>query len=401
VTGAPARSAAANVTVWTYLDRGEQTARKKREVFEKIVAAYNATRGTLASNKVTVHFYEFDAFADRIANAVPRGLGPDVFDYPQDRLGGWVQAGNTVEPLDAVIPPSVRARFIPATLDAMKYRGHLYGLPFGFTTLTLIYNKKLVPSPPKTTAELTAVARKFTNREAGTYGFLYEYINYYHHAALQNGCGGGPFDEAMRPALDRPENLRAMHLLVSWLDLFPENLTDERAVALFNEGKAAMIFGGPWILGDLSPSIDYGFSRLPAISECNDRPMRPWLTVVGAFLAAPSRNKEAAVDFMKYLTDFDASRVLAIKGGGLAPANQTVYLDQNVANIPAMAAYAKQVLFGVPMPNTPEMTLIWPAAFTAMTKIVGKKATPEQALSAAQTKVSRSMALLHNPPPQP
>ena len=42
----------------------------------------------------------YDAFADKITAAVPRGKGPDVFIFAQDRLGGWMEAGNTVEPLD-------------------------------------------------------------------------------------------------------------------------------------------------------------------------------------------------------------------------------------------------------------------------------------------------------------
>ena len=50
----------------------------------------------------------------------------------------------------------LKGRFIPTTLEAMTYRGTVYGLPLNYKVITLIYNKKLVPTPPKTTAELVA-----------------------------------------------------------------------------------------------------------------------------------------------------------------------------------------------------------------------------------------------------
>jgi arabinogalactan oligomer / maltooligosaccharide transport system substrate-binding protein len=55
----------------------------------------------------------YDAYADKITAAVPRGKGPDVFIYAQDRLGGWVEAGNTIEPIDFFLDEAVAAASCP------------------------------------------------------------------------------------------------------------------------------------------------------------------------------------------------------------------------------------------------------------------------------------------------
>jgi len=49
----------------------------------------------------------YDAFADKISAAVPRGKGPDVFIYAQDRLA-LDRSGNTVEPIDFFIARTPR-----------------------------------------------------------------------------------------------------------------------------------------------------------------------------------------------------------------------------------------------------------------------------------------------------
>ena len=49
--------------------------------------------------------------------------------------------------------------------------------------------------------------------------------------------------------------------------------------SLFNEGKAAMVFNGPWFIGEISPSVDFGLAVLPVLDEAGKKPMRPWLTI--------------------------------------------------------------------------------------------------------------------------
>lgn len=381
----PAR--AAELVLW-HAYRAEEKA-----ALEKAVALFNSrTKGP----KATTLAVPYDAYADKISAAVPRGKGPDVFIYAQDRLGGWIEAGNTVEPVDFYLDDATKARFIPTTLQAMTYRGSVYGLPLNYKVLTLIYNKKLVKEPPRTTADLVAAAKKLTDRKAGRFGLAYSYADFYYHAALLNGFGGKVFDAAGKPTLDAPENVRSLELLLRWMDkdgILPAEPSTALVTALFNEGKAAMTFNGPWFLGEISKSVDYGLAPLPAVTEANGQPMRPWMTVEGVYVAAPSQSKEAAFELVKFLTSVEAAKVLAVEGRQ-SPANKEVYEDPAVEKDVVLAAFRKQVEAAVPMPNVPEMTMVWSPATTAMNTLIRRSASPKTALSRAQEQVQKDVSNL-------
>jgi len=370
---------AKEIVIWHGYRGGEKAA------FEKVIDNFNKAQA--GKIKVTTLAVPYDAFADKITAAVPRGKGPDVFIFAQDRLGGWVAAGNTVEPLDFFLDPAIKGRYLKATLDAMTYQGTTYGLPLNFKVVTMIYNKKLVPTPPKTTAELAALAKKLTNAPAGKFGIAYWYSDFYYHAALMNGFGGGVF-AGRKPTLNSPQNVASLDFLLKWINqgILPAEPSTALITSLFNEGKAGIVFSGPWFLGEVAKGVDYGLAPLPLISEAGNKPMRPWITVEGVYVAAPSKNKDAAFELAKYLTDVPAARVLALEGRQ-TPANKGVYADAQVANDPILKAFRQQVDLAVPMPNLPEMSMVWSPATTAMNVIVKKAATPKAAMDQAQKEV--------------
>jgi arabinogalactan oligomer / maltooligosaccharide transport system substrate-binding protein len=379
--------AAQEIVVWHAYRAGEKTA------FEKVVANYNSTKG--GKTKVTTLAVPYDAFADKITAAVPRGKGPDIFIYAQDRLGGWIEAGNTVEPIDFFVEDDIKARFIPTTIEAMTYQQSLYGLPLNYKVITMIYNKKLVTAPPKTSTELLAVSKKMTDPKTGKFGLAYSYSDFYYHAALMNGFGGGVFDKGRKPTLNSPANVKSLEYLMKWVTkdkILPLEPSTALITSLFNEGKAGMVFSGPWFLGEIAKGVDYGLALLPKIDEAG-QPMKPWMTVEGVYIAAPSKNKDAAYEFVKYVTDVGAAKVLAIEGRQ-TPANKNVYSDAKVGADPILKAFRQQVEVAVPMPNLPEMTMVWSPATTAMNKIVNAAATPKAALDEAQKAVEADIARL-------
>ena len=383
-----AAAAQTELVVWHSYRAAEKAA------IEKVAAAYDASH---PGTKVTTLAVPYDAFADKISAAVPRGKGPDVFIYAQDRLGGWIEAGNTVEPVDFFLDEATRARFIPSTLDAMTYRGTIWGLPVNYKVITLIYNKKLVQKPPATTTELVALAKKLTDKEAGRFGLAYWYSDYYYHAALQNAFGGRVFEgNSDRPVLNAPENVKGLELLVSWLEagILPAEPSTALITALFNGGKAAMIFTGPWFLGEIDPGIQWGLAQLPLVTEAGNKPLRPWMTVEGAFIAAPSKHKDAAYDFVKFLTDQEPARTMALEGRQ-SPSNKAAYEDPKVANDPVLKAFRAQVEVAVPMPNLPEMTMVWSPATIMMASVAKRTIAPKAALDKAQAEVIKAVGELH------
>lgn len=379
---------AAELVVWHAYRGGE------KEAFEKVVAAYNASRAD--GLEVTTLAVPYDAFADKITAAVPRGKGPDVFIYAQDRLGGWVEAGNTIEPIDFYLEPQTLGRFLPTTVEAMTYRGSVYGLPLNFKVLVQIYNRKLVPTPPATSGELVRVAKKLTNPAVGSFGLVYWYSDFYYHAALMNAFGGGVFGAGGKPTMNSAQNVRSIEQLMKWVEtdkILPAEPSTALITALFNTGKAGIVFSGPWFLGEIGTGVDYALAPLPTIDESGGQPMRPWMTVEGVYIAAPSKQKEAAYEFARFLTDTPQARVLALDGRQ-TPANKAVYDDPQVAADPVLSVFRRQVENAVPMPNRAEMTMVWSPATTAMNLVVKKAATPKAALDQAQKDVETRIAKL-------
>ncbi|MFA5941780.1 MAG: extracellular solute-binding protein [Sinimarinibacterium sp.] len=389
VWAAQASAAATALTVW-HAYRGLE-----KEAFEKVVATYNrkmAGKGV----EVTTLAVPYDAYADKITAAVPRGKGPDVFIFAQDRLGGWVEGGKTVEPISFYLDDATRGQFLPTMLDAMTYRGTVYGLPLNYKSITLIYNTKLVKTPPATSGELVKLARSLTDAPVGKFGLVYAYNDYYYHAALQNAFGGRAFDPGPKPTLNAPENIAAMDLLLRWANtdrILPAEPSSALVTSLFNEGKAAMVFSGPWFLGEIAAGVDYALAPLPTIDEAGGKPMRPWLTIEGVYVSQSSAHKDHAYELARYLASEEAGVVLTVEGRQLH-ANKAVYAHKEVADDPVLAAFRKQLDNATPMPNFAEMTVMWSPATTAMNTIVRGAATPKVALDKAQASVEKDIAAL-------
>ncbi len=329
---------AADIVVW-HAYRGDEKA-----AFEKVVGMYNAKQKDVAVKTLAV---PYDAYADKITASVPRGKGPDVFIFAQDRLGGWVEAGQTIEPIDFFVDEKVTSQFVPGMMTAMTYRDTVYGLPLNFKSIAMIYNTALVKAPPKTTGELVKVAKGLTNAASGRFGLAYEYSNFFFHAALMNAFGGQVFAPGPKPVIDSPQNVQAVKTMLKWYredGILPADPSSTLIASLFNDGKAAIVFSGPWFLGEVQDKVKYAIAPLPTMDEAGGKPMRPWLTVEGVYVSAGSQQKEAAYAFAEYLVSPDAALVLALEGGQL-PTNKSIYCrsarreERDAAGLPQAARH--------------------------------------------------------------
>lgn len=381
--------ASAELVVWHAYRGGEKSA------FEKVIEMYNAQQ-TDENMKARPLAVPYDAYADKITAAIPRGKGPDVYIFAQDRLGGWVEAGKTVESVDFYIDDELLDSLLPGMMEAMTYRDTIYGIPLNYKSITMIYNKNLVKEPPKTVAELLAFAKTKTNVASGNFGLAYEYSNYFFHAALMNAFGGQVFAPGPTPVIDSPENVAAIKEMLRWYKtegVLPDDPSAALISSLFNTGKAPIVFSGPWFLGEIEGDVDYGLAPLPTVEAANGSPMRPWLTIEGVYISPQSEKLDAAFEFARYLVSEEAARVLALEGGQL-PTNKAVYELPEIANNTTLSAFRKQLETAVPMPNYAEMTMMWSPVTTAMNKIVKGSASPERALAEAQEKVKKDIDVL-------
>jgi len=356
----------------------------ERKALEEVVSKFNATHAKIQVNLLAV---PNDAFPDKISAAVPQGKGPDLFIFAHDRLGDWAE-NKIIEPIDFWVDDALKKRFMPQTVAPLVYRKSLYGLPMAFKSTALFYNKTLVPIPPKTTDELIAMAKKLTDKSKKQYGLVYENANFYHHSAWLFGFGGQVFDGAGKLALNTPQavaSLKFAQELRTRHGIVPEELSSVLVTSLFNEGKAAMAINGPWFRGELKSGLNYGVAMLPTISQIN-KPARPFMGSEALLMSTRSKNKEAAFEVMTWLTDIESARI-RLTVGKQTVANAAAY--QGVSD-PMLQVFRAQLDQTVPMPNTPQMLMVWQPATTALNKVVNGGGDPAAALKQAQTEIEQA-----------
>ena len=211
------------------------------------------------------------------------------------------------------------------------------------------------------------MAKKLTNAPSGKFGLVYWYSDFYYHAALMNGFGGGVF-AGRKPTLNSPQNVASLDYLLKWINqgFMPAEPSTALITSLFNQRQ-----GGDGLLRPLVPRRDRQGRSTTAWRRCPRSP-RPATSRCGR--GSPSRGSTSPrrrrtrtppSSLLKYLTDVPAAKVLALEGRQ-TPANKGVYADAQVAADPVLKAFRQQVDVAVPMPNLPEMSMVWSPATTAM-----------------------------------
>lgn len=358
---------------------------QEKAALEEVAQKFNAGNKEIELKLLPI---PYDAFADKITAAVPRGKGPDLFIFAQDRVGDWAASG-VVEPIDFWLNDELRGAFLPPSLEALTYDDQVYGLPMAVKMVALIYNKKLVKTPPTTTDELITLAKGLT--KGGTFGLVYQNADFWYHGMWMQGFGGRVFDKKGAPTLDTKEVIDSMRFaqkLAHSSGIMPEEVSSTLVTTLFNQGKAAMVINGPWFIGELEKGVDYGVAVLPKINEAAGKPAKPFLSAEGVIMSAKATDKKAAFEVMKHLTSVEAGRIMA-KAGRQTVARKAVYDDAEIAKDPVLSVFRAQLQESVPTPNTPAMRMVWSPATTAMNKIINGKADPAETMKAAQAEVQK------------
>ena len=327
-----------------------------------------------------------EAYANRITTAVPRGQGPDLFIFAHERIGDWANS-NIIAALDDDFSDDEFARFLPDTVDALRYEGKTYGIPLAYKTVALFYNRQLVDEPPQTTDELVELATALRDGASARYGLAYQADDFFFHSGWFYGFGGRIFDESGQPRLNRPENTDSLAFVADLRrrDLLPEEPTGALVAELFNRGDAAMVIQGQWFIGEIDESLDYGVAILPEISTTGRR-AKPYMTVEAALVSAHAENHAGAVDFARFLASDDTAR-RRLETGNQMVANAGFYDDETVEIPEELVAFQDQAQYTTAMPNEPLMRSVWEPAAFAMRTVVRGSSTPEAALDNAQVRL--------------
>ena len=361
----------------------------EREALAQSAARWNAQN---PDHPVELVGVPYGAFADKITSAIPGGNGPDLFIYPQDRIGDWADAG-VIEPIEFWLDDARVDRFGVEAVGAMAYKGSLWGLPVTTKSLALYYRTDLVATPPRTTDELFELAARM--RARGGYAIAYANVDLYGHAPWLFGHGGTIMDGAGKLALATPEAARALEFARRLVDdkIAPARAEGPLVATLFNEGKTATAISGPWFIADINASVPWAVAPLPIVSSTG-KPAAPFLGAEGILMSARAHDKDCAFAVMDWLTT-DASAIERARLARQVVPNTAAYADPAVAKDPVLAAFRAQLDHTVPMPMGPAMRMVWTPYKTALGNVLSGRGEPAAELLAAEREVQTYLEVEH------
>lgn len=302
---------------------------------------------------------------------------PDMYFFAHDKIGVYAEM-DILAPITDIIPEEELADYMASTIEAATYKGTIYQLPIYYETLLFMYNRLYMDDDevPQTTEELYAYMQD--NTKGGHYGFVEQHSTPYYAAGWINGFGGRILNNEGVPGLDSSETIAALEYHKKFVELMPGETEYATVNTLFNEGMAHSTIAGPWLVPTVRESgMDVGVASMPVIDETGN-PISPYMGVQGIHVLkyAAEDKTEAVEKVLRAVMDPKIEVELA-KASGCAPANETCYEMDEITSDDVVMAMKETAEHAVPMPNVPEMDVMWTVIGNLLTDVnmSGKDAT--------------------------
>jgi multiple sugar transport system substrate-binding protein len=249
--------------------------------------------------------------------------------------------------------------------------GPHYALPYVGNSQLFFYRKDLFEKhslkEPSTWDDVLMAVKTIHDKEsAGANGErVYGYVM---RAAQGNAAvadfmpifwafGGEMFDASGKPAVNSPEGIKALELMIELGKYSPPgyaNFNADDVGAHLLQGTAAMSINWPaWISSFADPSKSrvvgkMAFTTLPGAAKPGQAEIGNWLIAI----PRDTRNAEAAMDFLLWSTSAEQMKRSAQRGN--PPTRKSLFRDPElVAKYPAYPAQLRSLESSRPRPRTP------------------------------------------------
>ncbi|GGO64424.1 extracellular solute-binding protein [Nonomuraea cavernae] len=385
---APAQSAAdpsqisGEITWW-------DTTRPDSEgpTFQALIKQFEAAYPKIKVKYVNV---PSDQAQNQFQTAAQAGAGaPDVIRSEVAWTSQFASLGY-LQPLDGTRALDQQDDFLPGPLSSTRFQDKTYAVPQVTDTLALIYNKRLLKEAgheeaPKTVAELKQVALD-VKAKTGVNGLALNVDSYFLLPFIY-GEGGDLLDVAAKKiVVDSPANVKAVQTVADLISsgAAPKPATTDsyaNAMTALKDGKAAMIYNGPWALSEIHQGKEFsdrsnlGIAPVPAGSVKAGAPTGGWNLAV----YAGSKNLDASYEFVRFMSTVEAQGKIA-KELGLLPTRTSAYGTPEVQGNADVSVFKPIMETAVPRPWIPEGGQLFQPLLEGYQALVSGQSEPAELL---------------------
>lgn len=267
--------------------------------------------------KVQVELYG-DGFDDKLTAAMGAGNPPDLmymWNYP-----AYYQSLMPLDDMIARDAAELNLADIPSGLmNGGLIDGKTYGMPVGFTTHVIFYNKDLLaaagvaePQAGWTWADLRAAAAKLSKPDEQIFGFAvdakpdpFDFEEFFWSNGAQYISDDGKVLDGVMNSPEAAEVLDMFGDMIKTGEAVALNIGDQTSGSdLFKAGKLAMMEGAMWNKGGIDESgVNYGVAVLPAFG---DKPVKSTINASGISIAKDTADPDLAWAFVKFFSTPEA-----------------------------------------------------------------------------------------------
>jgi len=379
----------------------------ERTATDAFVAKYNTTDPGFTMKVVFAG--NNDYALQKLLTALAGGKAPDIAYQYGSSMANLAKSPRVVDlgPIMAATPDFDWNDFFPAVRLATTVGDAVVGVPALVDNLALVYNKTLFdqagvayPTADWTWTDFRDAAKQLTDPGAKQFGWAYvndgsEDTVWRFLAVLWQADGDLLNTDNTASALDSDAGRKAMQLLKD-MAVTDESVYldkgDGNYLNLFNSGKIAMLWTGPWDISSINKDVAYGVEILPAdVSHA---------TIAGPDNYVVLDNGEQQVAnawaFIQWFTSPEVHLDYAIATGHLP-------IRKSETELPAyqdyLAKYPASEVFVANLdnvtkarPNIPEYPKISMALGQAVQSVLLGRAEPDQAVIAASQAIDAVLA---------
>ncbi len=255
------------------------------DVIRSLVDMFNKESATVSVKATYVPVTAGTQVSERLMAAIAGGNPPDTAYFDRFTVGSWAVRGSLTDLTDYAKALGVTSdMYYSFAWEEANYEGRLYALPHDTDDRALYYNKKVFrdagldpEKPPKTIAELDAMAEKITKKDARGRLERIGLIPWLNQGWLY-GWGwvfGGEFydPKTRKVTANDPKIVAALEWMVSYAKKYDVAVIDSFSAAFgseamdpFHVGQLGTVIDGDWklaLIDKYAPDLEFGVVPFP------------------------------------------------------------------------------------------------------------------------------------------